>query len=70
MSNNLWEQLFSISETLNESAESKEEKLKILIKHLASINITHERSFDPAENFEAYVAVDLCEAIHKVLKQN
>ncbi|MFT6209248.1 MAG: hypothetical protein ACJA0T_003174, partial [Colwellia sp.] len=27
-----------------------------------------ERSFDPAENFEAYVAVDLCEAIHKVLK--
>ena len=68
MNNIIWNQLLSVSDELNDSTQSKEEKIKLLIAQLESIEITHERSFDPAENFEEYVAVALCQSIKKVLE--
>jgi hypothetical protein len=65
----IWNQLLSVSDELNDSTQSKEEKIKLLIAQLESIEITHERSFDPAENFEEYVAVALCQSIKKVLEK-
>ncbi|XPF93834.1 hypothetical protein ACM9HF_17715 [Colwellia sp. RE-S-Sl-9] len=68
MNHIIWNQLLSISDKLNESEALTENTIEKLIAQLESINIAHERSFDPAENFEEYVAVTLCQAINKVLK--
>ena len=63
----LWEQLLSLSDDLINPKQSQEELLKLLITRLSAIDIAHERAFDPAENFEEYVAVGLCQAIKQVL---
>ncbi len=68
MNHIIWNQLLSISDKLNESDQSKENTKQMLIAQLESINVTHERSFDPAENFEEYVVVALCQAINNTLK--
>ncbi len=69
MNNVIWNQLLSVSDELNDAKQSKEEKIKLLIAQLESIEITHERSFDPAENFEEYVAVALCQSIKNTLER-
>lgn len=69
MNNVIWNQLLSVSDELNDAKQSKEEKIKLLIAQLESIEITHERSFDPSENFEEYVAVALCQSIKNTLER-
>ena len=68
MNHIIWDQLLSISHRLNDSTLSKTENINVLLAQLASINITHERSFEPAEHFEEYVVLSLCQAIHDTLK--
>ncbi|MGJ8694080.1 MAG: hypothetical protein ACSHW0_16550 [Thalassotalea sp.] len=69
MNHILWNQLLSLSDELEQGQQTKAALLKVLISRLEAIEIAHERSFDPAENFEEYVAVGLCQAIKKVLTE-
>lgn len=68
MSNIFWNQLLSLTEELNSSANAKEENIKALATQLESICISHERSFEPADEFEEYVTLSLCRAIVDTLK--
>lgn len=67
MNNVIWNQLLSVTDQLNDPQQTQENKIKLLITQLESIEVAHERSFDPAENFEEYVAVSLCQSIKKTL---
>lgn len=67
MNHILWDQLLSLSDDITNPKQSKDELQKLLMTRLEAIDIAHERTFDPAENFEEYVAVGLCQAIKQVL---
>ncbi|WP_448247292.1 hypothetical protein [Thalassotalea agariperforans] len=69
MNHILWDQLLSLSDDITNPKQSKDELRKLLITRLAAIDIAHERAFDPADHFEEYVAVSLCQAIKKVLSE-
>ena len=68
MNNEIWNQLLAITEQLNNVELSKEDSINLIVSRLQSIDIAYERSFDPADNFEEYVAVALCQAIKNTLE--
>lgn len=67
MNNIFWNQLLSLTEELNSSVNAKEANINALITQLESICICHERSFEPADEFEEYVTLSLCKAIADTL---
>ena len=69
MNHILWDQLLSLSDDITNPKQSKDELRKLIITRLTAIGIAHERAFDPADHFEEYVAVSLCQAIKKVLSE-
>ena len=69
MNHILWDQLLSLSDDITNPKQSKDELRKLIITRLTAIDIAHERAFDPADHFEEYVAVSLCQAIKKVLSE-
>ena len=68
MNNIIWNQLLSLAEDLHASTNAKEEKINSLVTQLESICISHERRFEPADEFEEYVTLSLCRAITNTLK--
>ncbi|GAA5139694.1 hypothetical protein [Thalassotalea piscium] len=69
MNNIFWNQLLSLSDELDSSNSAlQEENIASLIHHLESLCIAHERSFEPADEFEEYVVLSLCRSIANKLK--
>ncbi len=70
MNNQFWNQLFTMASSVGQADETKESALARLEEQLETIEVMYRGSFDPADNFEEYVAVALCNAVNKAISQS
>lgn len=67
-SNNLfWNQLLLRSDAISDINAQAEDARAQILAQLASISEQFDRTFDPADAFEEYVAVALCQALERAL---
>ena len=69
MSKIFWNQVYSLTEQLTANVNTDHDQIQTIISQLESICIAHERSFEPADEFEEYVTLSLCRAIADTLKK-
>ena len=68
MNNQFWNNLLSISLSVEEIAKKNNaDALTELVAYLETIDITYQRTFDPADAYHEYVAVTLCRVVANTL---
>ena len=70
MNNQFWNHIFALASAIEETGESDESSLDQVKGQLETIEVLYQRTFDPADNYQEYVAVSLCNAVNKVLSRN
>lgn len=63
----LWHQLFLRCEAISAIDPSAADAREQLLGHLTAVSTAFGQTFDPADHFEQYTAVALCQAIERVL---
>ncbi|GAA6206087.1 MULTISPECIES: hypothetical protein [Thalassotalea] len=68
MQNNFWSYLLETTEFI----ESSDQKISLvqLEARLKNIGFLYEKTFDPADDFEAYVALKLINTISQTIQNN
>lgn len=70
MQNNFWDYLFETSELIENITHNKQANLALITERLNTLELLYERSFDPVDSYQEFVAVKLIQAISTVLKSN
>lgn len=69
MQNNFWDYLYETAELIENITNDKQTNLELITKRLNTLELLYERSFDPVDSYEEFVAVKLIQAISKALKK-
>ncbi|MEH6596687.1 MAG: hypothetical protein V7736_14200 [Colwellia polaris] len=72
MENNFWNYLYETSELIenatNDVTNDNQANISLITKRLNTLELLYDRSFDPVDSYEAFVAVKLISALSKTLK--
>jgi hypothetical protein len=69
MANNdlFWNQMLMRSDSISDIDASASDAVAQVVAQIATITEQFDRTFDPADQFEEYVAVALCQALQRAL---
>jgi hypothetical protein len=69
MKNDFWNYLFESSKLIDNAANDRKAVYELVSARLETIELLYERSFDPVDSYEEFVAVKLIKAISQVIKK-
>ena len=69
MKNIFWDYLFESSELIENATNDKKAVYELVSARLETIELLYERSFEPVDSYEEFVAVKLIKASSQVIKK-